>query len=53
MEVLETSACEDCGEETPIPELKDTIVGYLCPDCAKRFIGAAKALAGYKAPKGK
>ena len=37
--------CEDCGE--PVRILTDTLAGYLCDGCAKRFHDAAAKLARY------
>ena len=45
-EMPEPSPCDDCHE--PVTILTDTIVGYLCDDCSKRFHAACAGLAKYK-----
>lgn len=37
-------ACEDCGTETRLCELTDTIAGLLCGGCRDRFMGACRGL---------
>lgn len=36
--------CADCGGVFPAAELEDTLAGWLCADCAERFIGSCRAL---------
>lgn len=44
--------CSDCRESFPAVEMKATLVGDLCPDCALRFENAAVFLANMKTPTG-
>ena len=44
-EIDGTAHCEDCRKSTSI--LTDTLGGYLCDGCAKRFQEAAEKLARY------